>query len=79
MKKFLLAATIVVLGGLLSIFLYTKVVGPKIIHVSAPTGEPIGKFDTPRPESSLLTVKIVVPIAMMNELASKEIPARSLR
>lgn len=76
MKKFLLAATIVVFGGLLSIFLYTKVVGPKIIHVSAPTGEPIGKFDTPRPESSLLTVKIVVPIAMMNELASKEIPAQ---
>ncbi|MCG8602232.1 MAG: DUF4403 family protein [Verrucomicrobiales bacterium] len=76
MKKFLLAFAIVIVGGILSLFVFTKFLGPKIIHVAAPTGEPVGKFDVPRPESSLLTVKIAVPIQMMNDLASKEIPAQ---
>lgn len=76
MKKFLLAFAIVILGGLLSLLIFTKFLGPKIIHVSPPTGDPVGKFDVPRPESSLLTVKIAVPIQMMNDLASEEIPAQ---
>lgn len=76
MKKFLLAFAIVILGGLLSLLIFTKFLGPKIIHVPPPTGDPVGKFDVPRPESSLLTVKIAVPIQMMNDLASEEIPAQ---
>jgi hypothetical protein len=75
MKKLLLVLGILLLGGALSVLIYSRILGPRIIQVAAPTGEPIGEFDFPRPETSLLAVKIALPLQMMSDLASERVPA----
>jgi len=62
--------------GFVAIFFVTKVIGPKMIFVSAPTGQPIGEFDVPRPEVSLLAVNIGIPIAALESAANAQVPKR---
>jgi hypothetical protein len=72
-KLFLLLAAAVVLG-LLAIFVGAKILGPKLIAVAAPSGDPIGEFDAPKPETSLLGLHIVLPVTLLDELANAEVP-----
>jgi len=74
MKKVLLALVLLALAGLLAVFLGARVLGPRLISVAAPSGEPIGEFDLPRPETSLLAVKIAVPVTLLDEMANLEVP-----
>ena len=76
MKRFLLALIIILLGGILSIPLMTRVLGPKMIFVSPPTGQPIGEFDHPRSETSVLAVNLLMPVSMMNQLANQKAPEK---
>ncbi|MEM9017636.1 MAG: DUF4403 family protein, partial [Verrucomicrobiota bacterium] len=74
MKKFLLLSGIIVFAILIALPIATRVLGPKIIVVPPPSGEPIGEFDSPRPETSLLAVNIAIPIEMMNQIANEKAP-----
>lgn len=74
MKKILLVAAIVIVGGLASIVITSRVLGPKLISVSAPTGQPIGEFDIPRKENSQLAVDVVVPLDSLARIANERIP-----
>lgn len=74
MKKLLIAAALVVAAALLAVFLGAKILGPKLISVAAPTGDPIGEHDSPKPETSLLALGIAVPVSLLDELANAEVP-----
>lgn len=74
MKKFLLVAAIVIVGGLASIVITSRVLGPRLISVSAPKGQPIGEFDFPRKEISQLSVDVVVPLDALGQIANERIP-----
>lgn len=74
MKKLLLILAAAAALGLLSVFLGAKILGPKLISVAAPSGTPIGEFDAPRPETSLLGLHIALPVALLEELANAEVP-----
>ncbi|MBU6180008.1 MAG: DUF4403 family protein, partial [Verrucomicrobia bacterium] len=72
-KLFLILAAATVLG-LLAIVVGAKILGPKLISVASPGGSPIGEFDAPKPETSLLGLHIVLPVTLLDELANAEVP-----
>ncbi len=74
MKKVLVIVATVIVLILVGIPVSTRILGPRFIAVGAPTGKPIGEFDIPRPETSLLAVSIGVPLSMLNELANTRVP-----
>jgi len=74
MKKLLLILAAVAVLGLLAVFVGAKILGPKLISVAAPSGTPIGEFDTPKPETSLLGLHIALPMTLLDELANAEVP-----
>lgn len=76
MKKILLILLAVILLGIGGLIVTTKFIGPRIISVSPPTGDPIGEFDTPRPETSLFAVDIAIPLSMLVETANEQAPER---
>ncbi len=76
MKKVLVALAILVVAGLAAVFLGVRIVGPRLLAVAAPGGDPIGEFDLPRPETSLLALRIAVPVTLLDELANRELPPR---
>lgn len=76
MKKVMLILVALVVAALLAVFVGARILGPKLISVVAPSGTPIGEFDVPRPETSLLAVNIAVPVTLLNEIANAEVPPR---
>ena len=52
----------------------TKVVGPNLLEVHAPSGDPIGEFDFPKPETSILALKLELPIETLAAAANKHAP-----
>lgn len=76
MKKVMLILAVLVVAALLAVFVGARFLGPKLISVVAPSGTPIGEFDVPRPETSLLAVNIAAPVSLLNEIANAEVPTR---
>lgn len=76
MKRLLIALAIFAAAGAVGLLLALRVLGPKLIAVIPPSGDPIGEFDTPRPETSLLALRIAVPVSLLDELANRELPPR---
>lgn len=74
MKRTLLIAGIALLAVVVLVPLGTRFFGPQMIFVPAPSGTPIGEYDTPRPETSILGVSIAVPLTMLEELANEKLP-----
>lgn len=74
MKKVPLFIAIAIVAVLVIVPLAARFVGPKMIYVSPPSGTPIGEFDFPRPETSVLGVSIKVPMTILNDLINKEVP-----
>ncbi|MEM1444110.1 MAG: DUF4403 family protein [Verrucomicrobiota bacterium] len=75
MKKVLLILAAVVLSLLIILPLATRYLGPRMIYVDPPTGRPIGEFDLPKPESSLVSINVAIPLEMMTTLANTKVPA----
>lgn len=74
MKKvlFLLAG---ILGiGVTGLFVVARVLGPRWLAVDPPSGQPLGEFDLPRPETSLLGLTLSVPTQLLDEVANAELP-----
>lgn len=67
---------ILLVVGIVAVFFATKIIGPKMIFVSPPSGEPIGEFDVPRPEVSLLAVNIGIPVAALETAANAQVPKK---
>lgn len=76
MKKLLVALAILAFAGLVALYVGARVLGPRLISVAAPSGAPIGEFDVPRSETSVLAVKIAVPTTLLDEVANREVPER---
>ena len=76
MKKLLVALAILAVGGLIAVFVGARILGPRLISVVAPSGTPIGEYDSPRPERSLLGLGIAIPVSVINEMANAEVPPR---
>lgn len=76
MKKPILILASLGLSGVLAVFVGARILGPKLISVAAPTGTPIGEFDVPKPETSILAVNLVVPLSLLNETANSRTPER---
>jgi len=76
MKKRLLIAAALVLLALAAIPLATRILGPRIISVPSPSGQPIGEHDLPRPEESILAVDIALPLDALESLANERAPER---
>lgn len=74
MKKILLIAAAVLLALLIAAPLATRYLGPRMIFVDPPTGRPIGEFDLPRAETSLVAVNVAIPLEMMTTLANTRVP-----
>lgn len=74
MKNILIALVILLLAGLVAIFLGARILGPRLISVGAPSGQPLGEHDLPRPETSVLGLGLAVPVTLLNELANAEVP-----
>jgi hypothetical protein len=72
----MLILAVLVVAALLAVFVGARFLGPKLISVVAPSGTPIGEFDVPRPETSLLAVNIAAPVSLLNEIANAEVPTR---
>ncbi|MEM7602077.1 MAG: DUF4403 family protein [Verrucomicrobiota bacterium] len=75
MKKILIISAVVLLSLIVILPLATRYLGPRIIFVDPPTGRPIGEFDLPRPETSLVAVNVAIPIEMMTSLANSKLPS----
>ncbi len=73
-KKILVLLGALAIAGVLAVFVGARLLGPRLISVTAPTGEPIGEFDVPRSETSVLAVDIVVPLALLDEIANAQTP-----
>jgi hypothetical protein len=78
MKKPLLFTVVAgaALATVPALIIGTRLLGPNLIYVAAPGGTPIGEYDVPRPETSLLAVNIATPISLLNEIANAEVPSR---
>ena len=75
MKKVLLILALLGALGLLAVFLGARILGPKLLSVAAPGGEPIGEHDLPKPETSLLGLGVAVPVSLLDEIANAEVPS----
>ncbi len=73
-KKILILLLALVIAGVLAVFVGARILGPKLISVAAPTGDPIGEFDVPRSETSVLAVNIVLPMTLLDEIANTQTP-----
>ena len=76
MKTILLIVAVLAIVALLAVFVGARILGPRLISVAAPSCDPIGGFDVPRPETSLLAVNITMPVAILEEIANAEVPPR---
>lgn len=74
MKRLLLILGAVVLALLILVPVGARFFGPRLIYVPPPTGVPIGEYDVPRPETSVLGVSIVVPMTLLSEIVSENVP-----
>jgi len=74
MKKVLLILALLVVLALLAVFVGARILGPKLISVVAPNGTPIGEYDLPKPETSLLGLGIAIPVSLLDEIANAEVP-----
>ncbi|MDF1825186.1 MAG: DUF4403 family protein [Verrucomicrobiales bacterium] len=74
MKKILLIAGVILLTLFVIVPLATRYLGPRMIFVEPPKGRPIGEFDLPRAETSLVAVNVAIPLDMMTTLANAKIP-----
>ncbi len=74
MKKLLLILALLAVLALISAFVVVRIVGPRLVSVPPPSGEPLGEYDSPRPEVSLLALGIVVPVGLLDEIANAEAP-----
>ncbi len=74
MKKVLIAFVILVAAGVVSVFVGARILGPRLISVSAPSGQPIGEYEMPRPETSVLGLGIAIPVTLLDELSNAEVP-----
>ena len=70
----LLVLILLVVAAIAAVPLFTKVVGPKMIQVTPPSGQPIGEVDFPKPETSVLAVNLDIPVDAMAAAANKEAP-----
>ena len=76
MKKLLIIVGILILIGLIAIPFITKYLAPNVISVPPPSGDPIGEVEIPRPETSLLSLRIRVPVQAIQKAANREAPRR---
>ncbi len=76
MKKIIIIGACVLAACLVAAPFLIRQFGSQIIQVAPPSGEPIGEFELPRTEDSLLAVKIVVPLASLQETLNAEAPRR---
>ena len=74
MKKVLLILALLMVLALLAVFVGARILGPKLISVVAPNGTPIGEYDLPKPETSLLGLGIAIPVSLLDEIANAEVP-----
>lgn len=74
MKKILLILSLLALLAVIGVFFWARILGPRLISVAAPSGTPIGEYDVPKPETSLLGLGIVIPVTLLDELANAEVP-----
>lgn len=74
MKKLLIVLALLVMLGLLAVFVGARILGPRFISVAPPSGNPIGEYDAPRPETSFLGLAIAVPTSLLDEIANAEVP-----
>lgn len=74
MKRILLTLVLLAMLAVTGVFVWARILGPRLISVAAPSGTPIGEFDLPRPETSMLGLGIVVPVSLLNDLANAEVP-----
>jgi hypothetical protein len=64
----LLALPLLLAGGALGL----RLLGPKLISVAPPSGRAIGAFDHPRTETSMLAVRVAVPVALVARIANEQ-------
>ncbi|MEX2578316.1 MAG: DUF4403 family protein [Verrucomicrobiales bacterium] len=76
MKQTLVVLAVVIALGIAGVLLMLQVFGPRMIFVPAPSGQPLGDAEFPRPETSLLAVNFAVPLAMLEDAANAQVPER---
>ena len=76
MKKLLIILAAVLVTLVVAVPVTTRILGPRLIYVSAPTGTSLGEVDSPRPETSLIAVSIGIDLAMLADLANENVPPR---
>ena len=74
MKKLLIILGAVLVMLVVAIPVTTRILGPRLIYVSAPAGKPLDEVDVPRPETSLLAVSIGIELATLAALANEKVP-----
>ncbi len=74
MKKIIIIVTGVLLLGLVALPFVAKHLAAHVIIVPPPSGIPIGKFEFPQPETSLLAIRVQVPVKALETAANKEAP-----
>lgn len=74
MKKLLIILSAVLVMLVVGVPVTTRILGPRLIYVSAPGGKPLGEVDAPRPETSLLAVSIGIELATLAALANEKVP-----
>ena len=76
MKKLLIILAAVLVTLVVAVPVTTRILGPRLIYVSAPTGTSLGEVDSPRPETSLIALSIGIDLAMLADLANENVPPR---
>lgn len=66
----LLAVPLLLVGGAFAL----RLLGPKLISVPPPSGRPIGELDHPRAETSMLAVRVAVPVDLIARIANEQAP-----
>jgi len=74
MKKTLIISGALLFLVLVALPFVARHLAPRIVHVPAPSGQPIGKFDVPREEASLLAVRVQIPVQTLADAANREAP-----
>ena len=76
MKKLLIILGAVLVMLVFGVPVTTRILGPRLIYVSAPGGKPLGEVDAPRSETSLLAVSIGIELATLAALANEKVPPK---
>jgi len=74
MKKIIIILGGILLLGLVALPFAAKYLAPQVINVPPPSGKAIGKFESPRAESSLLAIRVQIPVEALAQAANKEAP-----